>query len=348
MKKIPIFVFFLVLLSFFGYKWFNYKTEKEVLIPGVNLQFEIKKGETALDLIEKLYKNKVIDNKFIFKLYLKIKQLDTNIYSGVFIVEKPVTIKKIVEQLTRPESKEIEITLLPGWDLGDIANYFEQIGLAQKEEIFELLGYPAVDYRQKIDLPKLKLKLPGNLKILQTKPTYVSYEGYLAPDTYKVFKDQDIQEILIKILKHRQQEIDSLDLGDFVNKEEFYKTLIVASLVEREVKDYHDKQLVADIFYRRLENGWLLQADSSIHYLTQKKGNVFTNKQDRQIDSLWNTYKYKGLPLSPICNPSLETIKAVLNRQANDYWYFLTDYKGRVHYAQTLKQHNLNRYKYLN
>ncbi len=104
---------------------------------------------------------------------------------------------------------------------------------------------------------------------------------------------------------------------------------------------------MADLFLRRLEKGWALQADSTVHYISGRNGDVFTKKTERDVDSLWNTYKYPGLPPGPISTPSIESIMAVVYPKANPYWYFLTDLEGGVHYGKTLDEHNTNRFTYL-
>ncbi|MEK7213333.1 MAG: endolytic transglycosylase MltG, partial [Patescibacteria group bacterium] len=87
--------------------------------------------------------------------------------------------------------------------------------------------------------------------------------------------------------------------------------------------------------------------DSSVHYAVNRTGTVFTTSKERQVDSLYNTYKYPGLPLGPISNPGLLAIKAALYPSPNNYWYFLSDEEGKIHYARTLEEHNLNKAKYL-
>ena len=78
-----------------------------------------------------------------------------------------------------------------------------------------------------------------------------------------------------------------------------------------------------------------------------KQGDVFTTAEDRESNSPWNTYKYPGLPMGPISNPSLESIISAIYPEKNNYWYFLTTFDGEVKYAKNLDEHNANVYKYL-
>jgi UPF0755 protein len=121
----------------------------------------------------------------------------------------------------------------------------------------------------------------------------------------------------------------------------------MASLIEDEARTPEDRRLVSDILRRRLAKGWALQLDSTVHYAVDKTGTVFTTDRERDSLSLWNTYKYPGLPPGPISNPSLDSIDAALNPTKNDNWYFLSGTDGKMHYATTLEEHTANRYKYL-
>lgn len=103
---------------------------------------------------------------------------------------------------------------------------------------------------------------------------------------------------------------------------------------------------MADILLRRLEIGMPLQVDSTLNYLTGAKSPALS-LEELAIDSPYNTYRYPGLPPSPIGNPGLSSIKAVLNPQPNPYWYFLTDSGGTVHYGRTFDEHKRNKEQYL-
>jgi UPF0755 protein len=127
----------------------------------------------------------------------------------------------------------------------------------------------------------------------------------------------------------------------------FFDVLTMASILENEAKTVDDKKIVADILWRRLKRGMRLQVDSSVHYVSARTGDVFTTKQEREALSPWNTYKYEGLPLGPIGNPSLASIEAALYPTINSYWYFLSGSDGTIHYAKTFEEHRLNISKYV-
>ena len=240
-----------------------------------------------------------------------------------------------------PPRPELTLTIIPGWNLRQVADYLVKQGIASStDEVYKLIGKPAVDYRNKgISLPVI-----NESSVVSYKPGYVSYEGFLAPETYRVFADAALLDVIKKLINQRDKEIDTAMWEDIKKSgHNFYEILTMASLLEEEVQNPDDKAKVADILWRRYKNNWALQLDSSVHYVVNKTGNVFTTNKERSFDSLWNTYKYPGLPLGPIANPGLVSIKAALYPEKNSYWYFLTGKDGAVYYGKTLEEHNNNK-----
>jgi len=245
-----------------------------------------------------------------------------------------------------PPKEEITITIIPGWNLRQVAEYLVEKGIASTtEDVYKITGEPARDYRiGGVAAPRIQL----DVDLLIDKPNYVSYEGYLAPETYRVYKDATVLEGINTLINQRELQITE-EMRQEVDGQgrTLHQTLTMASILEKEVRNSVDKAMVADILWRRLERGWALQVDSSVHYAVDKRGEVFTKKQEREFDSYWNTYKYPGLPLGPISNPSIASIEAALHPEKNNYWYFLTTLDGQVKYARTLDEHNGNRGRYL-
>ncbi len=233
--------------------------------------------------------------------------------------------------------------MLPGWTLREVAAYFEREGIVTTDEVFQVLGEPAV----------VSDSVAGTFFseafILQGKPANISYEGYLSPNTFRIFSDASFGDIVHKLVDHRDSQFTDQMYADIAAAGRTpFEVLTVASLIEKEVRSSEDRRIVSDLFWRRLDNGWPLQADSSIHYITGLTGDVFTNARDRDVDSPWNTYKYAGLPKGPISMPSLDAIMAAIYPEKNSYWYFLTTLDtGDVHFSKTLDEHNRNVEKYL-
>jgi UPF0755 protein len=231
--------------------------------------------------------------------------------------------------------EEITITIIPGWNLINVADYFVKMGVVSStKEVFVLTGEPVSEQTKHFAYDN---------SFLIGKSSGLSLEGYLAPETYRVFKDATLWEIVQKLVDQREKQFYQTSS----TVQDFHRVLTLASLVEEEARTPEDRRLVSDILLRRLSKNWALQLDSSVHYAVGKTGTVFTTAKERDVKSPWNTYKYPGLPPGPICNPSFDSIEAVLSPTKNSYWYFLSGNDGKMHYATTLEEHAANRYKYL-
>lgn len=274
----------------------------------------------------------------------------TTIFSVVLIILLPVAAflyfkKDKPKPVPLPERPEINITIIPGWNLRQIADYLvEQKFASSTDDVYKVTGRPGEIYKTNDSVKNFM----GIGDIWIDRPVRVSYEGYFAPETMRVFVDASIAEVLERFLSYREKQIDSDMIAAIQAKGiTVHELLTMASIVEKEAKFPEDRTMVADILWRRLKIGWALQVDSSVHYAVARTGDVFTTAQEREMDSPWNTYKYPGLPPGPISNPSIATIQATLYSTPNNYWYFLSDKEGRMHYARTLEEHNENKYKYL-
>ena len=175
----------------------------------------------------------------------------------------------------------------------------------------------------------------------------VSLEGFLFPDTYRVFEKTTAAEIIEKMLdnfsvKYTEQMRQDTAKGNMT----IYQIVTLASVIEKEVRTDTDRKIAAGIFYDRLNLGVPLQSDATVNYVTGKNLLQPTN-DDISVDSLYNTYKYKGLPPGPICNPSLSSIMAAIYPEKSDYFYFLTRPDGSTVFSKTYEEHLANKRKYL-
>ncbi len=305
------------------------------------ITIEIKEGETLSGLAKKLEEQGVIKSEFFFKLYTKLTKVNPNITTGIFQIEPPITVPKILDALKNSSTPERSVTIIPGWDLRDMEEYFGKQNITTSSEWYDLVGEPA-------KFTSVSSTLFEEFSLLKSKPHNVSLEGYLAPETYRIFKNEKIEDVVKRLLAQRQKEFTIQMLEDIkASNRTVHEVLTLASILEKEVKTPEDRKLVADLFLRRIKMGWGLQADSTIHYLSGREGDVFTKSKERQIDSLWNTYKYRDLPPGPISSPSISSIMAAIYPEKNGYYYFLTTPSGEVKYAKTLQEHNANVNKYL-
>ncbi|MBU2542074.1 endolytic transglycosylase MltG, partial [Patescibacteria group bacterium] len=286
----------------------------------------------------------IIRNAWIFKKYLIYKGLDKKVNYGEFEVEAPITVARVAQTLSQPGLSEREITIIPGWGLNDIGEYLEKEGIGTKQDFFYIVGRPGKNY--KITAERAP-EINSDLKILQDKPWYVSYEGYFAPETYRIYKNSSIEEVVERLFEEREKQITDEMWQDIEKSgKSFFDILIMASVLEKEARDFEEMSIISDIFWRRHEINWALQSCATVNYITGKN-DPGISLEDKEIESAFNTYKYPGLPLGPISNPSLDAIEASIYPQKNDYWYFLTGTDLQMYYAKTLEGHNENKGKYL-
>lgn len=163
-------------------------------------------------------------------------------------------------------------------------------------------------------------------------------EGYLFPDTYRFSLDITALQIIEKMKENFNKKTAGLGVDN--------KTLILASIVERESKKDEDRPMVAEVYLNRLAKGMKLEADPTINY-AKKTWDQISVSDYTKIDSPYNTYLYTGLPPTPICDPGLKSIEAVLHPAQHDYLYFFHLKDGTTVFSKTQEEHEQNKKIYL-
>lgn len=309
--------------------------------------FTVNAGDNADAVARRLKSEGFIRSVAFFKLAIRDTDLASKLQPGTYDLHGAQSYKEIAERLTTGglAANEMLVRVIEGWDLRDIKDSLAKSGYAGAEKFYEVTGEPARDYRQ--DQGTLPADLSAEFDFLKDKPKTVSYEGYLFPDTYRIYKDATPKELVKKLLANFDKKFTSeLRAKGAAHGRGVFDVVTLASILEQEVRGDADLKLVSDIFWRRLDAGMPLQADSTVNYVT-RKGRASVSGEDTAVDSRYNTYKYPGLPLGPICNPGLAALRAAVEPTPNDNWYFLTDKEGNVHYGRSLDEHNKNKAKYL-
>lgn len=309
--------------------------------------FVVNRGDSVEKIIDGLASRGFIRSKLLFKADLKSSGLATHLQPGMYDLKDAKSYADIISRLSSGGVAASEFTLkvIEGWDLRDIKKQLDAAGYAEAGKLYDVTGPPAADLRAKGALAPEDLS--RDYDFLDDKPPYVGLEGYLFPDTYRIFKDATPEELARALLANFGRKLTpELRSKIAAHGKTVFQAVTLASIVEKEVRMPADKRMVADIFWRRLQKGMALQADSTVNYATGKDL-AAVGYDDTRVDSRYNTYRYPGLPLGPIGNPGLAAIAAAADPQPNPYWYFLTDNDGAVHYAATLEEHNRNKAKYL-
>ena len=184
------------------------------------------------------------------------------------------------------------------------------------------------------DSLKVVLLIRGNVKKLLSDD----------PENYN---DSSIEEIASKMLNNFDLKLtDDLRAEIKGQDKTISEIIILASIIEKEAGNSEDMKKVSSVFTNRLKIGKALESDATINYVT-KTGRARSTYEDLEIESPYNTYKYIGLTPSPIANPGIEAIKAAINPEETDYFYFLTKEDGEAVFSITFKEHLKNKYKYL-
>lgn len=272
----------------------------------------------------------------------------------------PPLIVRIIDNLNhqerRPEiipAAEITLTILEGWTVQDIGQYLERMGDWTNQEFLNTAGWPRTDYRATGNLPALS-DFKSQYSFLEDKPEYYGLEGYLFPDTYRVYASSTVTEVIDKMLVNFDSKLTPKMRADIKAKgRTIHDIIIMASIIEKEAPinyqkgNNRDARVISGIFWNRLKIGQGLQSDATLSYIFSDNKSQHGGAE-LEVDSLYNTYKYRGLPPGPISNPGQLAIEAAIYPIATDYYYFLTPKnKDTVIYAKTYDEHLQNKYKYL-
>ncbi len=319
----PSLLFLAILVG--GFFWWQWATKAVTAETKMEKTFVIKKNESLSSVAKRLQKESLIRSSLAFKLLILKDNLAGKIQAGSFSLKSSFKPQEIAEVLTHG-TNDVWLTFPEGWRKEEFARH-----LANNLANF--------DQEQFLDLAR-------------------DHEGELFPDTYLIAKEASASAVF-HLLQNNFQKKFNEDLVQDAKKAGLNpkEVLILASLVEREVKDDQDRPLVAGILIKRWQADWPLQVDATLQYSLanlrcsslEKDCNwwVTPTAADRKINSPYNTYLNRGLPPTPICNPGLSSLKAVIYSQKSDYWFYLSDDEGKMHYAKTMEEHNENIRKYL-
>lgn len=249
------------------------------------------------------------------------------------------SISGILKRLVRGGANEWEITIPEGWSTREIARYLEGEGITPAEKFLKIATSPPT-------------ALPLRFPFLNGRPKGATLEGYLFPDTYRIFKDATTEDIVFAMLANFGKKVSPLAEEIRRQKKSIYEIVTMASLIEEEVRKPEERALVSGILWKRLALGIPLQVDATITYLKRERGdlnvkNPRISREDLGLNSPYNTYRSYGLPKGPIANPGLDAIQRALSPKESPYLYYLSDRDGRTVFSKTLEEHNTAKAKYL-
>lgn len=314
--------------------------------PSPPVLFSVYKGQSSNDIARALRYQGLIRSETAFTVYIRITGIGKQLKAGEYELNSSMNVHVIAQKLVRGEISKELLTIPEGWNLRDIAARFAEKELSTQEELFAAAGIPGKDYA-KDNAALLPTDFSAEYAFLAEKPKGVGLEGYLFPDTYHLPKGSTIEDIVKQILENFDRKFTADMRAQILEQEKtIFEIVTMASLIEKEVQTEEDKHVVSGILWKRIDAGMPLQVNATISYITGKKS-IKVSIQETQIDSRYNTYKYKGLPLGPIANPGLESIQAALEPISSPYWYYLSTPAGKTIFSKTLEEHSQAKAKYL-
>jgi UPF0755 protein len=278
--------------------------------------FSITKGEGVRQVANNLKTEGLIKDPVVFFLFLKQQGLDAKIQAGEFLLSPSMSASEIAGAL-QAATNDIRVTIPEGKRAEEVADILEQY------------------------LPNYNESWRAQL---------IAQEGYLFPDTYSFPKDADIDLVISTMTGNFEEKYASIPAGRNSNAYSRADIVKIASLVEREAKNDEDRPIVASVILNRLSSGMSLDIDASVQYAIGTPAKWWPTLEDyaRNIapDSPYNTYNNPGLPPTPISNPGIAVLQAVINAPDTEYVYYITDQNGVNRYGRTLDEHNANIERY--
>lgn len=316
MKKL---VFFIILILLFTGSWWWWNNGISPVDPtdSTYMTFTVNKGDGVRQVADNLKKKKLIKDPFVFTLQIKQLGMDEKIQAGEFRLSPSMNAVDIAKKL-QTATNDIQITIPEG---------------KRAEEIADILSESFPNYDE------------------TWRSQLIQKEGYLFPDTYSFSPDADIDQIITVMtdtFTTKYNALTGIRKNDLSEKE----IIIIASLVEREAKHDEDRPIVASVILNRYDQEMKLDIDATIQYAlgfdnqSKRWWKPALTYDDLEIDSPFNTYRKVGLPPTPIANPGVKAIEAVMNPATTEYLFYITDSNGINHYARTNDEHEANKDKY--
>lgn len=285
------------------------------------VDFIIPRGQSVAEIASRLEDQGLIRNAIAFRLVARVEGIEQRIQAGTFTLSAAQSTKEIALALTRG-TEDVWITILEGWRAEEVAEYLA----AQSLSNFE---------------PTVFLKLSE-----QTA-------GKLFPDTYLVPREVTAEQLHALFTKTYQTKVANAFASEFESSP-YSETeiLTMASIIEREARDFEQMRHVSGILWNRIEIGMALQVDATLQFVEGYNAQTQSwwsppDPASKALASPYNTYVFPGLPPGPIANPGLDAIKAALDPlPVNDLFYLHTR-SGEMYYAETLEEHNANIDRYL-
>ena len=365
----PVLVFLCSVLIVVGMVTVAYhKVYDEFLAPMDSMsaelvEFKVEDGSTVAKIGQSLVDAGLLRNAKVFEYLVQFQGLTNSLSYGTYKLSPGMSVSAIIGELTSgSQTNERVITIVPGWTCEDIAEYLVAIGaLEDTTEFLELCN----------DTDRFvgsSYALRGAMDADAIEGRKYALEGYLAPDTYRIFLSATPESIINTLLTQGNKVVDEVFYADnteyytdeegTIHEVETYdstltmdQTIILASMIEKEASNEIDFARVSAVFHNRLKMGWKLESDPTATYLSGENKLVLSDAEIADANA-YNTYYVTGLPVGPICNPSKAALTAAMNPDLEyireGYLYFCATEpgSGMLAFARTKEEHEANVAKY--
>ena len=304
------------------------------------VSFSVKSGSSLSAVSKNLEAAGLIHNHTVFKYMADFMGMGQKIQSGDYELTRAMSATEILDQLISGDGKPLtmKITIIPGWTVEDVANYLVEIKVLSSADEFLSLCKSGETYNGYYFIEEV-------MKTGTVSQRKYALEGYLSPNTYEVYTSSSADTLIKRLLTQTEAAYLS---GYDERAQELGLTMdevfTLASMIEKEAKT-SDFAKVSAVFHNRLKAGMTLGSDVTVKYASGSQ-KMSLNDSDLAVDSPYNTYTHKGLPVGPICNPSMDAVVAALYPDeqyvAQKYLYFCSaePESGKLVFSKTLEEHN--------
>jgi UPF0755 protein len=303
----------------------------------VNVTIEVPKNATSSEVAQLLYKAGAINDMTFFKLYSKLTKAPSTYSGGSYQITTNMDYEALINSIQSPTKRvdTVKITFSEGLNALEIADKLEKNGVCSAEDALKAFNTTELDsdYDMLAEIPKNSDK-------------YYRLEGYLFPDTYEFFKNDDPINVVKKMVSNCNRKLTK-QIREKAASENLTidQMLTLASLIQAEAATTEDMYDISAVFHNRLKSKdpalKHLGSDPTVFYPYRTKKQVPASLGEN-YQSKYDTYNVVGLPAGAICNPGSDAIDAALNPSESSYYYFCYDKKNKLYLAKTLSQHQAN------
>ena len=297
--------------------------------------FDILPGQNLRTVSANLAGAGIIPSAKALELFGRWQEYDKRLQAGRYLVSAALSPVEILNKIVSGDAvfDEMTLTIPEGWSLNDIEEHMEELGLFSRERFAEA-AVMQPEYR--------------DFDFLAPLEDDTILDGYLFPDTYRVFSDSTPETIVRRMLTAFGQRVTQ-DIRDEIAAQgrTLHEVLTLASIVQNEAGNDSEMPVIAGVFQNRLDIWMPLESDATVNYVlgTNKRQPTY---EDTAVQDPYNTYQNYGLPPGPIGNPGLNAILAALNPAQHDYLFFLHPLGGEIVLSRTFEEHLRNKARYLN